>query len=87
MSRTKLNEDAKGNASSARAIGMFIVFNAVLMVWACIAFGFKHPDTFAASVGVGVGLFTAMTTATFVYLYSNKKAEIGKELQDRGVTP
>lgn len=87
MSRTKLLQDADGNASSARAIGIFVIVNAVLIVWASVIFGFFHSDQFAASVGVGAGTFTGMTTATFVYLYSNKKAEIGKELQDKGVTP
>lgn len=87
MTKGKLLEDASGNASSARAIGVFVIINATLIVWAGIIFGFLHPDQFAASVGVCAGGFTGMTTGTFVYLYSNKKAEIGKDLQDKGVTP
>lgn len=68
--------DHKNNQSSARVIGAVVVFNAVLMLWACIMFGFMHSDLFVAAVGTGAGLFTAMTTGTFVYLYNNKKKEL-----------
>lgn len=86
MSRTKVYEDKNGNASSARLIGLFVIGNAVLMLWACILFGFWHPDSFSAAVGTGVGLFTAVTTATFVYLYSNKKKEL-ENLPDEKTNP
>lgn len=76
MSKTKIYEDKNGNASSARLIGIFVIGNAVLMLWACIVFGFFHPDQFVAVVGTGTGLFTGVTTGTFVYLYNNKKKEL-----------
>lgn len=76
MSRTKIYEDKNGNASSARLIGVSVIGNALLMLWACIVFGFLHPDQFVAVVGTGTGLFTGVTTGTFVYLYNNKKKEL-----------
>lgn len=72
-------QDNRGNFSSTRAIGVTVVGNAILMLWACIVFGFFHPDSFSAAVGTGVGLFTAVTTGTFVYLYNNKKRELSNE--------
>lgn len=73
---TNFHQDSNGNNSSARLIGLTVIGNAILMLWSCLIFGFFHPDSFAASVGTGVGLFTAVTTATFVYLYNNKKKEL-----------
>lgn len=76
MSNTKIYEDAKGNASSARAIGIFLIINAVLILWACVVFGFKHPDLFSSTIQAGSIVFTAMTTGVFFYLYNNKKTEL-----------
>ncbi len=75
---TGFHQDNNGNNSSTRLIGLTVIVNAILMLWACIIFGFFHPDSFPAFVGTGVGLFTAVTTGTFVYLYNNKKKELEK---------
>lgn len=71
-------QDKTGSNSSTRVIGISIVANAVLMLWACIIFGFLHPENFVAAISTGAGMFTAMTTGTFVYLYNNKKQELEK---------
>ena len=76
MSKNKVYEDNDGRSSSARVIGLTVVGNAVLMLWACLVFGFIHPEQFVAVVGIGTGLFTGVTTGTFVYLYNNKKKEL-----------
>jgi len=91
MAKTTLIQDREGNTSSARLIGITIIGNALLMLWACIVFGFFHPDQFVAAVGIGTGLFTGITTGTFVYLYNNKKEELLKlpdiPLPDATITP
>ena len=76
--KTGFHQDSNGNNSSTRLIGLAVIGNAILMLWACILFGFLHPDSFSPAVGTGVGLFTAVTTGTFVYLYNNKKKELEK---------
>ena len=76
MAKTGFIQDKAGNNSSTRLIGLAVIINALLMLWACVIFGFLQPDSFAASVGTGVGLFTGTTTGTFVYLYNNKKKEL-----------
>ena len=78
MARTKMLEDREGNASSARLIGVTVIGNALIMLWTCIIFGIYHPEYFVASVAAGAGLFTGVTTATFIYLYQNKKEELLK---------
>lgn len=78
VAKTGILQDKNGNNSSARVIGTFVVGNAVMMLWACIVFGFFHPEQFVAVVGIGTGLFTGVTTGTFVYLYNNKKKELDK---------
>jgi hypothetical protein len=76
MSKTRILEDQSGNLSSTRLIGVTVIINALLMVWACIIFGYKHPDQFIEVIGISTGLFTGITTGTFVYLYNNKKKEL-----------
>lgn len=76
MSRTKIHEDKNGNASSARVIGLTVVGNALLMLWTCIVFAFIHPDMATTIIGTGIGLFSALTTTTFIYLYGNKREEL-----------
>ena len=75
MSKKRIYEDENGNTSSARVIGLTVIGNALLMLWTCIVFGFVHPDQFVAVIGIGTGLFTGVSTGTFVYLYSSKKVE------------
>lgn len=70
-------KDALGNASSARVIGVRVINWAIVFVAASIVFAFLHPTQAAAIIGVGAGLFTTMTTPTFVYLYNNKVKELG----------
>jgi len=71
----KVYQDVNGNISSSRVIGLAVIGNALLMLWSCIVFGFIHPDQFVAVIGIGTGLFTGVSTGTFVYLYSSKKVE------------
>ena len=76
MSLNKVYEDNEGHSSSARVIGLAVIGNAILMLWACIGFGFLHPESFIGIIGVATGLFTGVTTGTFVYLYNNKAKEL-----------
>lgn len=81
VSKTKLLQDASGNYSSTRLIGISIIYAAILFVLICIIFAFKNPDQASSIIVSATGLFTAMTSTTFYYLYSNKKVETNKELE------
>jgi len=75
MAKSKTFQDAHGNESSSRKIAWIIIINALLMVWSCIVFGFKHPDSFSTSLAAGGTLFGILAVPTFAYLFGNKYNE------------
>ena len=72
----KTFQDHNGNESSSRKLAWIIVINGLVMVWACIIFGFKHPDLFNTSLTAGGVLFGIIVVPTFAYLFGNKYNEI-----------
>lgn len=77
--KAKVFEDSLGNGSSSRVIAMSIVISALIMLFSMIIFCFIHPDMALAMLGVTGGVFTTITTPTFIFLYSQKKQEIKQE--------
>ena len=75
MARHKTFQDAQGNESSSRKLAWIIVINGLVMVWACILFGFKHPSEFNTSLTAAGVLFGTLAVPTFAYLFGNKYNE------------
>jgi len=75
-SKTSLYQDANGNSSSTRIIGMVVVITMIMYTGFILLMAFLHPDQAIAIIGVGAGFFTSTTAPTFIYLYNNKKEEL-----------
>ena len=75
---SKTWEDSKGNQSSSRKIGAFVVVYASLCLGAILLMTAYTPDVNGkiALIASGGGLFTTMTGATFYFLYKQKETEI-----------
>lgn len=78
-SKTGIIQDANGNASSGRIIGLSVVFMAIFAYLSCYVFAFIHPDMALGILGVASGGFITVTTPTFMFLYNQKKTEVSTQ--------
>jgi ABC-type Fe3+-siderophore transport system permease subunit len=76
MGKTKIYEDANGNTSSTRIIGMVVIGTMIIYTGAILAMAILNPTQSIALIGVGAGFFSTTTAPTFIFLYNNKKEEL-----------
>jgi hypothetical protein len=85
-SRTKLYEDADGNASSTRVISMWVVLMASGLLIASYTFAFYHPTIAVGIIGVSSTAFATITGTTFMFLYKQKVNETNRDFSIHSLT-